>query len=95
MMMLNTYRLIMDSRYNPLSYITDMSVRHLLMQMLAWMWCIIFSMSVGSVVVFGVSVFVHAILLAGVFITISVFQTAKHRPQYFGGLGRGNGGEHE
>jgi uncharacterized membrane protein (DUF485 family) len=65
------------------------------MQMLAWMWCIIFSMSVGSVVVFGVSVFVHAILLAGVFITISVFQTAKHRPQYFGGLGRGNGGEHD
>jgi uncharacterized membrane protein len=93
--MINTYRLIMDSRYNPLSYITDMSVRHLLMQMLAWMWCIIFSMSVGSVVVFGVSVFVHAILLAGVFITISVFQTAKHRPQYFGGLGRGNGGEHD
>jgi uncharacterized membrane protein len=85
----------MDSKYNPLRHITDMSVRHLLMQMLAWMWCIIFSMSVGSVVVFGVSVFVHAILLAGVFITISVFQTAKHRPQYFGGLGRGNGGEHE
>ena len=93
--MLNTYKLIMDSKYNPLRHITDMSVRHLLMQMLAWMWCIIFSMSVGSVVVFGVSVFVHAILLAGVFITISVFQTAKHRPQYFGGLGRGNGGEHE
>jgi uncharacterized membrane protein len=85
----------MDSKYNPLRHITDMSVRHLLMQMLAWMWCIIFSMSVGSVVVFGVSVFVHAILLAGVFITISVFQTAKHRPQYFGGLGRGNGGEHD
>jgi uncharacterized membrane protein len=95
MTMLNTYKLIMDSKYNPLRHITDMSVRHLLMQMLAWMWCIIFSMSVGSVVVFGVSVFVHAILLAGVFITISVFQTAKHRPQYFGGLGRGNGGEHE
>ena len=95
MTMLNTYKLIMDSKYNPLRHITDMSVRHLLMQMLAWMWCIIFSMSVGSVVVFGVSVFVHAILLAGVFITISVFQTAKHRPQYFGGLGRGNGGEHD
>ena len=95
MTMLNTYKLIMDSKYNPLRHITDMSVRHLLMQMLAWMWCIIFSMSVGSVIVFGVSVFVHAILLAGVFITISVFQTAKHRPQYFGGLGRGNGGEHD
>ena len=94
-MMLNTYRLIMDSRYNPLSYITDMSVRHLLMQMLAWMWCIIFSMWMGSIMVFGISVFAHALLIAGVFITAGVFQTAKRRPQYFGGLGRGNGGEHE
>ena len=95
MTMLNTYKLIMDSKYNPLRHITDMSVRHLLMQMLAWMWCIIFSMWMGSVMVFGVSVFAHALLIAGVFITAGVFQTAKHRPQYFGGLGRGNGGEHD
>ena len=94
-MMLNTYRLIMDSRYNPLSYITDMSVRHLLMQMLAWMWCIVFSSWVGSIYVFGVSALVHAILLAGVFITLAVFETAKRKPAYFGGFGRGNGGEHD
>ena len=95
MTMLNTYKLIMDSKYNPLRHITDMSVRHLLMQMLAWIWCIIFSMWMGSVMVFGVSVFAHALLIAGVFITAGVFETAKRRPQYFGGLGRGNGGEHE
>jgi hypothetical protein len=34
-------------------------------------------------------------VIAGIFITAGVFETAKRRPQYFGGLGRGNGGEHE
>ena len=92
---LNVYHLIMDSRYNPLRYIPDNNTRHLVMQMLAWMWCIIFSMWVGSIVVFGISAIAHALLIAGVFITAGVFETAKRKPQYFGGLGRGDGGEHE
>jgi len=45
--------------------------------------------------VFGISVIAHALLIAGVFITAGVFATAKRKPQYFGGLGRGKGGEHE
>ena len=45
--------------------------------------------------VFGISALVHALLLAGIFITLAVFETAKRRPQYFGGLGRGRGGEHD
>jgi hypothetical protein len=52
-------------------------------------------MWVGSIVAFGVSAVVHSILLAGIFITVGVFETAKRRPAYFGGLGRANGGEHE
>ena len=94
-LMLNAYNLIMDSRYNPLRYIPDNNTRHLVMQLLAWMWCIIFSMWVGSIVVFGISAIAHALLVAGVFITAGVFETAKRKPQYFGGLGRGNGGEHD
>ena len=93
--MRNTYKLIMDSMYNTLSYIPDTNTRHMVMQILAWMWCIIFGMSVGSVTVFGISAVAHALLIAGVFITAGVFETAKRKPQYFGGLGRGNGGEHE
>jgi len=89
------YNLIMDSKHNPLSYIPDTNTRHLVMQILAWMWCIIFGMSVGSVTVFGISAIAHALLIAGVFITAGVFETARRKPQYFGGLGRGNGGEHE
>jgi len=93
--MINVWKLVMDWRYNPLSNITDMNTRHMVMQVLAWMWCIIFSMWVGSVVAFGISALAHALLIAGIFITAGVFETAKRRPQYFGGLGRGNGGEHE
>ena len=93
--MIKLYNLIMDSKHNPLSYIPDTNTRHLVMQILAWMWCIIFGMSVGSVTVFGISAIAHALLIAGVFITAGVFETAKRKPQYFGGLGRGNGGEHD
>ena len=93
--MLKLYNLIMDSKHNPLSHIPDTNTRHLVMQILAWMWCIIFGMSVGSVTVFGISAVAHALLIAGVFITAGVFETARRKPQYFGGLGRGNGGEHE
>ena len=93
--MIKAYKLIMDSKHNPLSNIPDTNTRHLIMQILAWMWCIIFSMWMGSIVVFGISAIAHALLIAGVFITAGVFEKAKRRPQYFGGLGRGNGGEHE
>ena len=89
------YQLIMDSNLNPLSQIPDLSTRHLVMQLLAWMWCVIFSSWVGSIVVFGVSALVHAILLAGIFITVGVFETAKRKPQYFGTLGRSRDGEHD
>ena len=94
-MFYNAYRLVMDSRYNPLVNIQDVTIRHLVMQMLAWMWCIIFSMWMGSIMIFGVSAAVHAILIAGVFITVATFETARKRPKYFGSLGRANGGEHE
>ena len=85
----------MDSAKNPLSNIPDINTRHMIMQVLAWMWCIIFSMYLGSIVAFGISAIIHTLLLAGIFVTVGVFETAKRRPQYFGVLGRGKGGEHE
>jgi len=93
--MTKLYKLIMDSKHNPLRNIPDINTRHMIMQVLAWMWCIIFSMYIGSVLAFGISTVIHAVFIAGVFITAGVFETAKRRPQYFGGLGRGSGGEHE
>ena len=90
----SAYQLIMDSRDNPLANIQDVTTRHLVMQMLAWMWCIVFSMWMASIFVFGVTADVRAALIAGVYITVATFETAK-KPEYFGSLGRANGGEHE
>ena len=89
------WQLVMDHTHNPLKNIPNLQARHIILQLLAWMWCIIFGMSVGSVTVFGISAVAHALLIAGAFITAGVFETARRKPNYFGGLGRGNGGEHD
>lgn len=86
---------VMDHRVNPLRHIPDLNTRHLVMQILAWMWCIIFSTYLGSIVAFGISAILHALLLAGLVITVGTFEMAKRRPQYFGILGRSNNGEHD
>ena len=86
---------VMNYERNPLRHIPDLHARHMIMQVLAWMWCIVFSFYVGSFFVFGVSAIAHVALLGAIAITVGTFEAAKRRPQYFGGLGRGNGGEHE
>ena len=39
---------VMDYEKNPLSAIPDFSTRHMVMQILAWMWCIVFGIIVGA-----------------------------------------------
>ena len=84
----NSWNAVMNMQYNPLSNIPDTSTRHLIMQVLAWMWCIVFGFVVGSWTAFGISAIVHLVLLAAVAITVGTFETARRNPQYFGGLGR-------
>jgi len=91
----NSWNAVMSLDYNPLKNIPDTSTRHLIMQVLAWMWCIVFGFIVGSWTLFGVSAIIHLVLLAAIAITVGTFETARRNPQYFGGLGRANGGEHE
>ena len=63
--------------------------------MLAWKWCVVLAFMVWCWMAFGLIVIGHVILLAAIAITVGTFETARRAPQYFGGLGRGNGGEHE
>ena len=79
----NSWNLIMDDRRNPLSNIPDMQTRHVVMQLLAWMWCIIFSLSVGSITVFSISAIAHSLLIGGLILTVATFETAKRRPEVF------------
>ena len=91
----NCWNVVMDHKSNPLSAIPDFSTRHMIMQVLAWMWCIVFAIIVGSMWAGIFSMVLHALLLAAIAITVATFETAKRKPQYFGGFGRANGGEHE
>ena len=74
---------VMDDKRNPLSNIPDFSTRHMIMQVLAWVWCIVFAMMVGSWTVFGVSAVGHVLLLGAIAITVGTFETAKRKPETF------------
>ena len=89
------WNIVMEHEHNPLKHIGDIQVRHIVLQVLAWMWCIIFAMSTGSITVFGVSAVAHALTISGIVITVATFQTARIQPNRFITLGRGVGGEHE
>jgi hypothetical protein len=74
---------VMNMDRNPLRHIPDLSTRHMVLQILAWMWCIVFSFYVGSIVAFGISAIAHILLLAAIVITVGTFETAKRRPNFF------------
>jgi len=68
---------IMIRDNTPLKNIPNIMVRHMIFQILAWMWCIIFSAAIGSFLVFGISLIAHVLLISGIVITYTTFQTAK------------------
>ena len=88
------YNLIMDSEKNPLSNIKDLRVRHMVMQILAWMWCIVFTAMTGTWMYLGANILIHTLLLGAICITVATFEAAKRKPQIFYTL-RGKGGEHD
>ena len=75
---------VMNMDKNPLRHIPDLQVRHLTIQLLAWMWCITFSMYFTSMWIFGITTIAHMILLSAVAITVITFETAKRKPKFFG-----------
>ena len=78
--MIGLDQLVMDSRRNPRSHIADRNTRHMVMQVLEWMWCLVFRIWIGSILVFGVSNAILAILLMSIFITVRVFELAQCKP---------------
>ena len=74
---------IMNADINPLKHIPDIDTRHMVLQVLAWMWCIVFSMYVGSIFVMGVTMIAHVIFLAAIVITVATFEAAKKNSNIF------------
>jgi len=94
----DTWNSVMDSNINPLRNIPNLQVRHLIMQILAWMWVSVCSMYVGSITFWGINAIAHTLLLAAIVITVGTFETAKRKPTVFdridGYNGRQKNGEH-
>ena len=61
---------VMDMDKNPLRHIPDTNTRNMVLQVLAWMWCIVFSMWVGSFWIMGASMIAHALILAAIVIQL-------------------------
>ena len=74
---------IMNAEMNPLKHIPDTNTRHMVLQVLAWMWCIVFSMYMGSIFVMGVSMIAHVLFLTAIVVTVATFETAKNNPRAF------------
>ena len=74
---------VMNLEHNPLRNIPDLHARHMIMQILAWIWCMVFSFYVGSYFVFGVSAIAHVALLGAIAITVGTFEQAKRGNKSF------------
>jgi len=73
-----TWNAVMDHRFNPLKHL-DVRSGHYVMQVLSWMWSMIFSVSFLSIHYFGYVWVAHLLVIGGIFITISIFKRAETR----------------
>lgn len=85
---------VMNYDKNPLKNIPDLNTRHMVMQVLAWMWCIAFSMYFSSMWIFGVTAIAHVIILAAIVLTVASFEIAKRKPDFYLRLEKGTNGYH-
>ena len=66
----------MDSRRNPLSHL-DLASQHYMMQVLGWMWSMVFSLSFLSIFQFGYVWMAHLLVFGGATMTVAVFREAE------------------
>ena len=79
----DTWESVMNHDRNPLKNIPDTNTRHMIMQVLAWMWCIAFSSYFSSMWIFGITAFAHIFILAAIAVTVATFETARRKPDFF------------
>ena len=74
---IDSYKGVMNSRYNPLRHIPSEDTRNIVMLSLAWMWCVVFAAWTGTNYLVGVSILYHSLLLFGLFVTVGTFELAS------------------
>jgi hypothetical protein len=87
---------IFNHKISPLRHIPDVAARQYVLQVLALMWALAFSVAIGSYTVFAISIVGHAVLIAAAAITVATYSTAALKPQIFTRRSpRRHDGEHE
>ena len=79
----DSWNSVMNADRNPLRHIPDLQTRHMVLQILAWMWATTFSLWVGSIYAFGISTVAHLLIIAAIVVTVGTFETAKRKPGFF------------
>jgi len=69
---------VMNHQRNPLRHIPDLQVRHMTMQVLAFMWSGVFALYIAnSFMAFGISAIAHMAFIIAVVVTVATFKYAE------------------
>lgn len=91
-----SWNYVFDHRVSPLRHIPDVATRHMILQILGWMWAVSFSIAIGSYTFLAISVVGHLVLIAAAAITVTTYTIAEKKPAVFAfASGRRSDGEHE
>ncbi len=69
---------VMNNQHNPLRHL-DLASQHYFMQVLGWMWSMVFSLTFLSIFHFGYTWIAHLLLFGGVAMTVAVFRESERR----------------
>ena len=78
---INAWELVMDNRHNPLRHM-DTASQHVIMQALAWMWSMVFSLAFLSIFHFGAVWAAHLIIIAGICFTVATFKEGERQARH-------------
>ncbi|NND68761.1 MAG: hypothetical protein HKN19_14325 [Halioglobus sp.] len=71
-----SWDVVMDNRHNPLRHL-DLASQHYFMQVLGWMWSMVFSLSFLSIFNFGLVWVAHLLVFGGAAFTVAVFREGE------------------
>lgn len=79
----DSWNFIFNHEVSPLRNIPNVALRHHVLQILAFMWAISFSVAIGSYTFMALSIIGHTFLIAAAAITVATWSTATNRPEVF------------
>jgi hypothetical protein len=75
-LVVSSWNAVMDSRHNPLRHL-DLASQHYFMQVLGWMWSMVFSLSFLSIFQFGFVWAAHLLIVGGAAMTVALFRESE------------------